>query len=533
MKNILYTYIALMLSVAGFVACTPEYEAPSPEPNHFSVFLSEQDFDNTVQVGTDLDFIDVSRGVQERVWTFPEGVADIVGHDNDVTSSEHKIKVIFKEPGTHEVALHLEFAGEAWVEEELRGTSLDTVYTVTVLDSIQASFKANLIDYQGNDQGEITLANGGASANKIEAGSSLRFVVTSTGNPAENEWVFEGGTPATFSPEPGNNGDTLTVAYKKLGTYSIQLISQRGRPAGSDTITYENFIEIVPSSAPILIDQAYQSENSVAISFSREMADPRTEVDNFLVTIKNNGQVITPTVSAVRLDPDDASTLYLDLGDENLYNTDTVTVSYTQGNLRSTDFAQVASFSDLKVQMHKVNILAAASSTIDYNFENSADANWPYLWWGGQWAEYTASITTARAHSGVASNYITFNANGGMIIGHRDEGGNDYTFTPVPGKTYEIGMWIYVEDLGPDPDAMEQPNIMVFWTPETDWGVGRYSFTSSTPVGEWIYVSTMVTAQFGGEGPYGLMIRGFNGNNPGALSFYMDDLNISEVQVRP
>ncbi|WP_147302997.1 hypothetical protein [Marinoscillum furvescens] len=529
----LYKYLTLMLLVVGFMACTPEYEAPAPEPNHFSVFLSEQDFDNTVQVGTDLDFIDVSRGVQERVWTFPEGVADIVGQENDVTSEAHKIKVIFKEPGTHEVSLHLEFAGEAWVEEELRGNALDTVYTVTVLDSIQASFKANLIDYQGNDQGEITLADGGASTNKIEAGSSLRFVVTSTGNPAENEWVFEGGTPAEFSPEPGNNGDTLTVAYKKLGTYSIQLISQRGRPAGADTVTYENFIEIVPSSAPILIDKAFQAEDQVAISFSRELDDPRAEAENFSVTIKNNGQVITPTVSEVRLDPDDASTLLLVLGGEKLYNSDTVSVNYTPGNLQSTDFAQVASFSDLMVEMDKENILAAETSTMDYGFENSTDANWPYLWWGGQWAEYTSSISTAKAHSGVASNYIAFNANGGMIIGHKDEAGNNYTFTPEPGKTYEIGMWIYVEDLGPDPDAMEQPNIMVFWTPETDWGVGRYSFTSSTPVGEWIYVSTMVTAQFNSEGPYGVMIRGFNGNNPGPLSFYMDDLNISEVQMRP
>ncbi len=525
MKNLINN-ICLIAVLAGFTGCDDDYENPTGEPNHFSVFLSEEDFQNQIQVNDHIDFGDVSRGVVSRTWTFPSGTVDIVGSENDETSSEPVVKAIFIAPGTFEVALHQEYAGNAYIDEDLRGTTIDTTYTITVLDTVRSSFTADLLNLDGSVAGPLTIADG--AANKIEAGNTIRFSAVSTGGATEYRWIMAGGDPEEVSSEPGDDAAITEIKYKKLGVYDAMLISSRPRPFGVDTIVFRDLIEITPSTAPVLIDKAFRQENSVGINFSREMLNPAAEVANFAVTIRNNGQILTPAVSAVRLDPEASNVIYLDLGNELLYNTDTITVSYVQGTLTTTDFYLVDPFSDAAVDPGKVNLLAGANSTIDYDIESTSESNWPYLWWGAPWDAYALSISSGQVYSGAKSALITLNPDGGMIIGNKDDTGNDLQFSVEADKTYEIGAWVYVVSLG---DKSMTPDLRFYWTPDTNWGVGGIFFNPDFPVGQWVYRATEVS--FTQSGDYAFMIRGFNQGNTQEMQFYMDNITVAELQKRP
>ena len=526
MKNSII-YIALAAGLIGLTACEDEYENPTGEPNHFSVFLSEEDFNNQVQVNDHIDFGDVSRGVISRTWTFPSGVVDIVGSENNETSSEPVVKAVFIAPGTFEVKLNQQYAGDAYIDEDVRGTTIDTTYTIIVFDTVRSSFTADLLALDGSVAGPLTVANG--ALNKVEAGSAIRFSATSTGGPSTHTWVMAGGDPERITTEQGEEEvSTAEIKYKKLGVYDAMLISSRARPFGADTVVFEDFIEITPSLAPVLVDRAFMIGNSIGINFSREMQNPADEAPNFTVTIRNNGEVITPSVSAVRLDPDANNIIYLDLGDELLYNTDTITVGYEQGTLTSTDFYLVDPFSDVPVDPVKVNLLAGDNSNIDFGIESTFESNWPFLGWASPFDKYNLTISSDQAYTGTQSARITLDAGGGMIIGHRNDAGDDLQFTVEADKVYEIGAWVYVVSLG---DKNSIPDLRFYWSPNTNWGVGGMFFDENFPVGRWVYRATQ--SSFASSGDYTFMIRGHNEFNTEQMEFYMDNITVVELQQRP
>ncbi|TRX59968.1 hypothetical protein FNH22_07905 [Fulvivirga sp. M361] len=527
MKNSII-YICMIAAMVWFTACDDDYENPTGEPNHFSVFLSEEDFENQVQVNDHIDFGDVSRGVIARTWTFPAGSVDIVGSENNETSPEPVVKAVFITPGTFEVTLSQEYAGNAFIDEDLRSSTIDTTYTITVLDSVRSSFEANLLLPDGSVGSPLTIADG--ALNKIEAGNTIQYTATSTGGSTDYTWILEGGDPAEISSEPGDDAAITEVKYKKLGVYDAMLISSRARPFGVDTTRFEDVIEITASTAPVLIDEAFRQDNSVVLNFSREMQNPAAEAANFTVTVRNNGQTIMPAVSAVRLDPDASNIIYLDLGDELLYNTDTITVSYTQGTLTTTDFYLVDPFADVSVDPSKVNLLTGPNATIDYGIETTSESNWPYLWWGGIWGEYTFEVSTDQVFEGAKSAYVVMKPGGGMIIGHR-EGDDSFTFPAEDGKLYEVGVWMYVESIGNN--GAGAPPDLRFYVADPFFELGIQPFApGQIELGKWVFVSFRI-GTFPTSGNLGLAIRGFNGNNPEEVRFYMDNITVTELQQRP
>ena len=127
---------------------------------------------------------------------------------------------------------------------------------------------------------------------------------------------------------------------------------------------------------------------------------------------------------------------------------------------------------------------------------------------------------------------VNLPANESMAIGHVDQNGDYITFPVSTMKTYEIGLWVYAEELG-DPSVGLAPDIRIYWNPDIDFGViGTPSFSADFTLNEWVYCKAFV--QFSAAtGPQTPVIRGFNGSNPQAIKYYIDNLSLSEVTLRP
>ncbi len=70
--SILFVFTLLLVS------CEKQEELNLNDPNHRIIVTSEMDFENKVIVGGDIDFGDISRGVESRTWILPSN-ARIVG----------------------------------------------------------------------------------------------------------------------------------------------------------------------------------------------------------------------------------------------------------------------------------------------------------------------------------------------------------------------------------------------------------------------------------------------------------------------
>nr|WP_010925622.1 hypothetical protein [Microscilla sp. PRE1]AAK62830.1 MS108 [Microscilla sp. PRE1] len=534
--NLIHLFFALMLFWV-VSSCEEDYEVPNAGSKHSIVFSSEADFGNQVQVNAPISFGDVSAGVESREWILPEGKAYILGTDEATKSGAESIKVIFTEPGTHEVQLHQEFDGTFYVGTTEYTGSYDTAISVVVLDSVAVGFKAYYINADGSIGEELVLANG--AENEVTASRSVRFVLMVEGTPQEIIWSFGGGDPAGMeydvSQVLSGAAEETEVKYKKIGTFDVQLIGRRDRPFGGDTLAFSNLIKVIPSTDPVTLDAVRDKGEMIALEFSREIDPKSVSASDFSVTIENDG-TITPTISAATVDPAEGNVVLLELEGEKLYNDDVVKVSYTPGSLQTTDLVKSEAFTDQVLSfVTSENILAANTSTVQYDFEASVngDANWPYQWWGAPWDAYTLAVGNERSHSGSKSARVTIESGGGMIISNQ-EGADMLTFAVEGGKTYEIGVWLYVESLGNiDNNGGELPNLIFFYTPGTNWGTGRFNFTPQTPVGEWFY-ARVTFEKFGADATISPLIRGSNpsATSSGDLVFYMDDWTISEVELR-
>ncbi|AWW29523.1 hypothetical protein DN752_04915 [Echinicola strongylocentroti] len=520
--------IIKILSIAclgAMVSCEDIYDDLNlNEANNQVIYTSEMDFGNRIQVNGTITFGDVSSGVQSRQWSFPEGAVDIIGSDNDTSSTENTVKTVFTSPGEHKVRLQQTYNGNAYVGTDQRGSDLDTTLTITVLDSVALQVQAYLLNPDGSLGEELTLSDN--AENEVMAGSFVRYIVSPTGEPSDYVWNTDGGDPGT-SEEFVNEFD---VRYKKLGTFGFGLYASRERPAGESLVEVENFLKIIPSTEPVILEGAFDANGKISLNFSREMNANTLNPADFIVSIAHDGTDIPATVAAATVDPEEANLVILSLENELIYNDDQVLISYQQGEMATTDGMPADSFSDLPVVFIGTNILE--NTAFDYSFENSTVDNWPYQWWGAPWDKYQLAISNHQAFDGNNSAAITLEPHGGMIISNADSDNNLITFPAEAGKTYEMGVWVYVEDLGNTPEGAVPPDLRFYWSPNTNWGVGANpAFDAAFPVGEWVYSSVLV--EFPASGDYSLNIRGANENNTAPLSIFMDNISLSEARLRP
>ena len=533
-QNIFLSMLFVMTLL--FVGCEEPEELNINDVNHRIIVTSEMNFANKVIVGGDIDFGDISRGVESRTWTFPaNNVARIVGGQG-TTSNKDVVKAIFNKPGVYDVTLNQKFKGNVFRNDDSTTPSdtreLDTTIVVTVIDSIKSVLKAYRINPDGSTGAELNLADD--AEHEIEASNSIRLAYTAIGEPQSVTWSSEGGKPASI-PHP-ETADFVDMRFNRLGSWDINYLASRFRPTDADTIALEKVIKVIPSTAPVTLDRVAERNDAVALEFSREMDPSTVNAADFTVRIENDSDTLNiitlnPTVLNAKVDSEEGTIVLLELDGEQLYNDDDVFVSYTPGNLITLDEVEADAFVDAQLTDFDPLANLYPDTSYDYGFESSTAANFDYLGWGGLWGEYDLDVDILTTRTGSKSLEVSFRPNGGMIV-QQVSGGSPVNFSLEAGKRYEFGYWIFIEsDLTNVPIDTQAPDIRLY---ASDWGGPELIptvFTSDLPTGEWVYNK----AEFdnGVDRDITWFIRGYNEHNGGELKFFLDDFFLAEVPVRP
>lgn len=501
-----------------------EDELVRERTNQRFVTSSEENFNNTVEIDDVITFADVSPGVVSREWSVDSGVAiltpSITPTDNGtLTSSENIINAFFKQLGTHEVRLNQVYDADAYIGSRLAGKVLDTIITVTVIDAVDASVTANIVNNDGTLGEPLNMADG--AKNEIFAGSTVRYFAQSSGQAAAYTWTAEGATPEVSNVF----ADEIDVKYTRLGDYDFTFSAGRARPLGSFNISYENLVSIIPSTEPVTLDRSsVTADGIIKLEFSREIDVTTINIADFSVTLENAGTPLTSNISEITTDPDAANILFITLDGEQIFSDDVTTFTYIQGSMLSTDAYLIDSFENIVVDRFEGENLFATSPGFDPFMETGNV--WPVIW-GSQGS---SELSTDQAQEGSSSIFVEVGAhadgqfawmqNGATVLGVETD------------KTYELGVWIYLEDLG-TPGAIT-PDIRMYWQPaggDIDFSAGVWvGFDGALPAGEWVYRSTNIT--FAATTDYSTLIRGWNQDNASSLKFYMDNISIKEVNLR-
>ena len=523
MKNLKRNIFALIaFSLLIYLSCKKE-DLTLIEPNHRVIFTSEMDFENKINVHGEIALGDVSAGVVSRIWTFPEGVADIIDSDNDVTSTEATVRAIFHQVGDHPIKLHQVFKGPTYVGTTQQGNELDTTIIIRVLDSLSVSIQAHYVNVDGSMGDPINLSDN--AENEIPASRVVRYTPIAIGEPVNYRLEFEGGDPEVVEGPQ----EFIDVKYKRLGSYGISFGASRSRPFGQDQVSFENLIKVIPSTDPVTLDEVTEKDGKIAIVYSREIDAATLVPSDFSVSIKNLWNVFTPAVTSAELDPQAGNIILLTLDNESIYNDDEIKVSYPLGEITSSDGIKADTFTDAILVFRKVNILK--DTQFDYSFENSTVDNWIFLGWETPFEKYSFSFSSEQVYHGNRSMYCEFDENGGMIIGNKDSNGEDILIPVEKGQDYELGLWVYLVEVGNTSPMALLPDIRIYWTPETNWGIGpNPELNFDFPIGEWVYSSDFVKFN---DDQAGFWIRGFNGANPEKVKVYVDNITLSKVRLRP
>ena len=351
MKKIKYSSINLLFFVCVlFVlySCEDEYEAPGPE---FSYPLALQSPTSvTVEVGNIAAMSDVSRGVVSRTWTAPEG-AQIANDNNARTSSAETVYIRFNQTGIFDVTLSSQF-----LDPEV---SLDTAFSVTVLDSIKAAigYTTDPIQHE-NDM--YDLPSGKIS---IPAGSSVFYRDISIGAPDTHNWLFEGGDPG--STNRGAADSVVAVIYKRLGTFDVQLISSRVSPSGRpDTLIIEDFVEVIPSTEPVEVIRVTEDDRGrVQVFFSRGIDETTLGGTIGSFTLMVDGE--EAEINSVSINSSDESIVMIEPV-QNIKNSQTATLTYTDGGILSTDVYEVDNFGPIGIDIYAPNLFEVAGISHDF-----------------------------------------------------------------------------------------------------------------------------------------------------------------------
>ncbi|SHM53594.1 hypothetical protein [Flavobacterium saccharophilum] len=519
--------LATLAIIVGLNSCSDIYDTLQlNEANSRIIVSSQMDYGNRIRLGGEETFADVSSGVESRLWTFPEGVVDIAGSDNDVTSTEQNVKATFNVVGKHNVTLKQVFKGDAYTTEgtSASGKEKDTTIIVTVLAPMKVQVKANYVNPDGTVGAELNIANG--AKNQVLAGRTIRYSLVTEGEPQDFKWTMEGGDPANSQAITG----VLDVRYKKLGTYGLSVAVSSVRPFGEAIAAFTDVLTVVPSTDPVTMDaaQIIDDKGTIALNFSREINESTVKINDFSLSLTTSkGTSIPLSIASAAVDITEGNIVNIKTYGSTLYDDDKILISYTKGSLTTADAVAVSTFTEVPVVFKSENILETKSN-YDFGFEKSSSTDWVDLGWGGQWSNYTSSITTAKAHSGTKSISVQMQAKGGMILGYKASG-SLVTFPLTAGKTYAMGSWIYVTELG---DKLSTPDLRFYINPNTDWGIGpNPGFSANFEVGKWVYTSALV--KINTTANYNFMIRGDNGVNSAAIKFYLDDITVSEAKLRP
>ena len=193
-RYLLFTLLGLLV----FTSCDNNDE------NNQSVIkelLATASSETTVADGGVVKFIDLSLGVENRLWTFPGGTP--------ATSEKPEIDVVFSEPGDVIATLEVEYYD---------GSKESMEFPIKVFPVLIADFTP--------------------SATKIKVGETVTFTDNSIGEPTSWSWEFEGGTPTTSTEQ------NPTVQFNVNNPTTIKLTVFRAADESSAEV--EKVIQVGP-----------------------------------------------------------------------------------------------------------------------------------------------------------------------------------------------------------------------------------------------------------------------------------------------
>lgn len=358
-----FKYFKIALVALVFIGCKEDFVAPTEEPSNNYFVTGFGNNSPIVQINGYETFSDLSTGVVSRKWTFPGGdVSDIA------TSGEQIVRVGFFKTGEYEIKLNHTFKDNPYdlnTNTVNNSKTIDTTITVSVVDSVTVDLAAFYVNIDGSIGDEMDLKSG--ALNPLMAGEKIRFIQSSPGAPSTFEWETIGGSPAEVKITDSDS--VVDIKYKRLGKYDLKFEASRTKPQGSDVIVLEDFLEVIPSTRPVILEEVVRRDsNTVALVFSRSIADPKDEVANFSVRVRNTirdnvgdlflfDQMLN--LNETRLGTGDEDNIVLIDMHDNIYNSDTVLVSYAAGNLKTTDDIAVSSFTETELEWPRVNLAAA------------------------------------------------------------------------------------------------------------------------------------------------------------------------------
>jgi len=502
-----------------FASCEKEYDAPTGEPNHNMIESSLKNTGNVMQVNGSFYLYDFSRGVESRTWELTADATDLEGNEL-LSSSDQRIDVIFTEPGEKIVKLYHVFGDTVYSNGGFKDTHLDTTnIIITVLDSLKANFRAERV------LDNTALTNSDNALNKVQAGREVLYTDASIGQPSEMKWIFtrEDGVTASFDGKDG----MVTAKLSSAGIYDITMVASSNY--GKDTLTYSKYIEIIPSTDPMVIESV-TADSKIYIQYGRDVFDPSDcPVNAFTLKVTNEGKEYPVEVSSIALNTD-PSIIELTV-DALIYSTDEILISYDDviGTLKSSDDMKITSFTDVSIDKFNNLIDIFEKIGLDGGLENSVNTNLKNVgWMGADWQKYNMdeNVSSVMAYEGRNSLYLEQEVGGGACFLYHDNVGTAINAIPLEAdKVYVVSMWIYIEQLDTSIDSKFAFLNTGNWA---DWW-GAY-FSTDTPIGVWHQYSHRFKSANTEEIPFM-----FQGNNPGSQvsKIYIDNIKLEELESRP
>ena len=168
-------------------------------------------------------------------------------------------------------------------------------------------------------------------------------------------------------------GDIVNVSYTR-GDVTSQ---NNGKLASFENLTVENN---VPASPGVVAAKTNTGGNQILVTFDKDMANPAGKQDQFTYRVNDGDELDFWDIARQN---DDNCTLVL-YGGQPFGSSDTVTVSYGRGSVRSDDHGVLLNFTNITVenvmppelvQIDPITDEDAATKTVTLNFSKP-------VWWG-------------------------------------------------------------------------------------------------------------------------------------------------------
>lgn len=482
MKRILSISLLSAILLMGIWGCEKEYIPPANAD--FSDPVAGASGKNRIERGTSTTFADLSQGVSNRTWEIPSS-AQIINLDGKDPSALDIVDVQFNEPGEMEVRLTSEFKDTS--------VSLDTTFTVMVLDYVEASVFVESVDasFFEIETNQVTLYEGG----------SITFSDSSAGAPNRRSWRFDGGDPKTAAGTTIAEDEaiqTISVQYPTIGVYDVQLVAWRQFPDGvADTIVLKDFVNVVENVDPPLAVGADEDENGVIhLAFDQEMIVGGDLIPNFSLMVDDT----VAAISSITLNPQNLR--IVDIKPEvDIEHYSRAFLSYDgNGDLTKLNGIKSADFSDLAISLNQPpNLLIMAG--MDPSFESGSLDGWnPVLVAANANPETNNSGAgfelTNAAHDGNNAFVVHVNPNEDLDEAAGEKNNfrilTDLTTNPLQfeaGKTYRIEFWYKVEGEGLQEFTSRfhgegwPPAPGGGWSPggQTDWKFRQITWNAPNP----------------------------------------------------